>query len=80
MGIDGWPETFTELEEDCKKLKDAGYIPIAMGNKDQWLAESAVFNTFAYRYIDQDWFDSLSQDKGAKFTDDQFVKALTVFQ
>ena len=80
VGIDGWPETFTELEEDCKKLKDAGYIPIAMGNKDQWLAESAVFNTFAYRYIDQDWFDSLSQDKGAKFTDDQFVKALTDFQ
>ena len=80
VGIDGWPETFTELEEDCKKLKDAGYIPIAMGNKDQWLAESAVFNTFAYRYIDQDWFDSLSQGKGAKFTDDQFVKALTDFQ
>ena len=80
VGIDGWPETFTELEDDCDKLQAAGYTPIAMGNKDQWLAESAVFNTYAYRYIDQDWFDSLAQNTGAKFTDEQFVKALQGFQ
>ena len=79
-GIDGWPETWTELLEDCAKIKEAGYTPIAMGNKDQGLAESAVFNTYAYKYIDQDWFNSLANNEGAKFTDEKFVKALEGFQ
>ena len=79
-GIDGWPETWTELLADCDKIKAAGYTPIAMGNKDQWLAESAFFNTYAYRYVDQAWFDSLKNNQGAKFTDEQFVKALKGFQ
>ena len=79
-GIDGWPETWTELLEDCAKIKEAGYTPIAMGNKDQWLAESAVFNTYAYKYIDQDWFNSLANNEGAKFTDEAFVRALEGLQ
>ncbi|MDO5573558.1 MAG: extracellular solute-binding protein [bacterium] len=79
-GIKGWPETWTELLEDCEKIKAAGYTPIGMGNKDQWLAESAVFNTYAYKYVDQDWFNSLSSNEGAKFTDEKFVKALAGFQ
>lgn len=79
-GIDKWPETWGELIEDCEKIKAAGYTPIAMGNKDQWLAESAVYNTYAYKYIDQAWFDSLANNQGAKFTDEAFVRALTGFQ
>ncbi len=79
-GIDSWPETWTELLEDCEKIKAKGYTPIAMGNKDQWLAESAVFNTYAYKYIDQEWFNSLAGNKGAKFTDPEFVRALEGFQ
>ncbi|MDE6963234.1 MAG: extracellular solute-binding protein, partial [Lachnospiraceae bacterium] len=55
-GIDKWPETWTELLEDCEKIKAKGYIPIAMGNKEQWVAESTVFNTYAYKYVDQEWF------------------------
>ncbi|PXV93392.1 carbohydrate ABC transporter substrate-binding protein (CUT1 family) [Lachnotalea glycerini] len=79
-GIDEWPETWTELLADCEKIKAAGYTPIGMGNKDQWLAESAVFNTYAYKYVDQDWFNSLANNQGAKFTDEKFVKALDGFQ
>lgn len=79
-GIDKWPETWTELLEDCEKIKAKGYIPIAMGNKEQWVAESTVFNTYAYKYVDQAWFDSLAQNKGAKFTDEAFVRALAGFQ
>lgn len=79
-GVDGWPETWTELLDACEKIKAAGYTPIAMGNKDQWLAESAVFNTYAYKYIDQAWFDSLANNEGAKFTDEAFVRALAGFQ
>lgn len=79
-GISAWPETWDELLSACAKIKAAGYTPIAMGNKDQWLAESAVFNTYAYKYVDNTWFDSLKNNKGAKFTDDKFVAALTGFK
>ncbi len=79
-GVEGWPETWDELLDACEKIKAKGYIPIAMGNKDQWLAESVVFNTYAYKYVDGNWFDSLKNNKGAKFTDEKFVKALTEFQ
>jgi raffinose/stachyose/melibiose transport system substrate-binding protein len=79
-GITSWPETWDELLADCEKIKAAGYTPIAMGNKDKWLAESAVFNTYAYKYVDGDWFSSLKNNQGAKFTDEKFVKALTDFK
>ena len=79
-GIDKWPETWTELLEDCEKIKAKGYIPIAMGNKEQWVAESTVFNTYAYKYVDQEWFNSLANNQGAKFTDEAFVRALAGFQ
>lgn len=79
-GVDGWPETWDELLAACEKIKAKGYTPIAMGNKDQWLAESAVFNTYSYKYVDGAWFDSLKNNTGAKFTDPKFVEALTGFK
>lgn len=79
-GIAGWPETWDELLSDCEKIKAKGYTPIAVGNKDQWLAESVIFNTYAYKYLDGNWFDSLKNNKGAKFTDAKFVEALTNFK
>ncbi len=79
-GVENWPETWDELLDACDKIAAKGYTPIAMGNKDQWLAESAVFNTYAYKYVGGDWFDSLKNNQGAKFTDEKFVEALTGFQ
>lgn len=35
-GINETPLTFDELLEDCKKIKDAGYTPLAIDGKDQW--------------------------------------------
>jgi raffinose/stachyose/melibiose transport system substrate-binding protein len=35
-GIDSPPETWAELLEDVKKLKDAGITPIAIGEGDKW--------------------------------------------
>lgn len=79
-GITEWPETWTDLIAACENIEAAGYTPIGMGNKDQWLAESAVFNTYAYKYVDQEWFTSLATNQGAKFTDEAFVRALAGFQ
>lgn len=80
-GYDEYPATYQELMEAVPKIKDAGYVPIALGNSGQWVAEGALFNTFAYRYVDKAWFDGIKSGDGtAKFTDSQFVQALTDFQ
>jgi len=79
-GVETFPATYAELLAAVEKIKAKGYTPIALGNKDQWVAESCLFNTFAYRYVDGTWFESLKAKSGAKFTDEAFVKALTDFQ
>ncbi len=79
-GVTSFPTTYTELLAAVDMIKAKGYTPIALGNKDQWVAESCLFNTFAYRYVDGTWFESLKNKTGAKFTDPAFVQALTDFQ
>lgn len=49
-GITSFPETWEEFKEAVVKLKDAGYIPIAMGNKDKWVLESCLLSTLGDRY------------------------------
>ena len=79
-GVETFPATYTDLLATVEKIKAKGYTPIALGNNDQWVAESCLLNTFAYRYVDGTWFDSLKNKTGAKFTDPAFVQALTDFQ
>ena len=79
-GVETFPATYAELLTAIEQIKAKGYTPIALGNKDQWVAESCLLNTFAYRYVDGTWFESLKNKTGAKFTDAAFVQALTDFQ
>lgn len=79
-GIVEFPATWDELVNDCIKIKAKGYIPIAMGNKGKWLSESCVLSTLASRFTGNDWFLSIRDNKGAKFTDPEFVKSLDAFQ
>jgi len=74
-GYPEFPKTMDEFLQACKDLNSMGVIPFAMGNKGKWLAPSCIFNTMAYRYVGPEWFDSLYNDKGAKFTDEGFVDA-----
>lgn len=68
-GIDHWPAKIQELTEDCKKIKAAGYTPIALGNKDQWPAASTLLSNFLYKNTDREWVTSLMENTGASFTD-----------
>lgn len=79
-GVEKFPETYAELVEDLPKFIEKGYTPIGLGNGGQWLAPSCLLNTFCYRYVDGEWFESLRSDSGAKWTDEAIVKALTDFQ
>lgn len=75
-GIDSFPETWQELIDACKKLADAGIVPITLGNSGLWPAESVIMSTLGNRCTGTEWYEKLRNNEGVKFTDEQFVKAL----
>ncbi|GKX32257.1 putative ABC transporter extracellular-binding protein YurO [Vallitalea longa] len=80
VGIKEFPKTWDEFTSAIKALKDAGYTPISLGNKGKWVAESCILSTLGDRFTGVEWFESIKNHDGAKFTDPEFVSALTTFQ
>lgn len=74
------PETWEELQTAVQSFKENGVIPIALGNKTNWVAQSTFFSTVADRITGTDWFLKAAQQDGAKFTDPEFIEALKMFQ
>jgi raffinose/stachyose/melibiose transport system substrate-binding protein len=79
VGITKFPETWAEFEVAIKTIKDAGYIPIALGNKGKWVAESCILSTLGDRFTGSEWFESV-KNKEASFEDAEFIKALDALQ
>ncbi|MFO7161536.1 MAG: extracellular solute-binding protein [[Clostridium] cellulosi] len=80
VGISELPTTWAGFVDAIKKIKAKGLTPISLGNKDNWVAESCILSTLADRFTGPDWFDSIKNKGGAKFTDPEFVQALTTLQ
>ncbi|WP_059050471.1 extracellular solute-binding protein [Paenibacillus senegalimassiliensis] len=74
------PETWEELQTAVQTFKENGVIPIALGNKTNWVAQSTFFSTVADRITGTDWFLKAVEQDGAKFTDPEFIDALKTFQ
>lgn len=74
------PETWEELQTAVQTFKENGVIPIALGNKTNWVAQSTFFSTVADRITGTDWFLKAVEQEGAKFTDPEFIDALKTFQ
>ncbi|MFC5529098.1 extracellular solute-binding protein [Cohnella yongneupensis] len=79
-GIASFPTTWADFESAIEKLKAKGVTPIALGNKEQWVAESCLLSALGDRYTGSDWFNGIIAKSGAKFTDADFVTGLTAFQ
>ncbi|MBB6730679.1 ABC transporter substrate-binding protein [Cohnella zeiphila] len=79
-GIAEFPKTWKEFTDAIQTLKAKGYIPISLGNKDKWVAESCILSELGDRFTGTDWFDSIKDRKGAKFTDRPFVDSLAALQ
>lgn len=79
-GFQSFPATWAEFMDMISKVKAKGITPIALGNKEQWVAESCVLSALGDRFTGTDWFLSLKDNKGAKFTDPDFIKALAALQ
>jgi raffinose/stachyose/melibiose transport system substrate-binding protein len=80
VGITKFPSTWNEFIAAINTLKEKGYIPIALGNKDKWVAESCILSELGDRFTGTDWFNSIKNHQGAKFTDKPFVDALAALQ
>lgn len=74
------PKTWDDLLNAVTVLKDKKITPIALGNKAAWLAQSSIFSSLADRVTGTEWFLKAAAQDGAKFTDPEFVEALTYLQ
>ncbi|MDR2798537.1 MAG: extracellular solute-binding protein [Treponema sp.] len=71
------PETYEELKTAIEVFKQNNIIPIALGNKAKWPAQSSIFSIVANRITGSQWLtDVLANKNGAKFTDQSFLDAL----
>ncbi len=75
-GVNEFPKTFSELKDAVTKIKNKGYTPISLGNKEQWVAQSCILSSLGDRFTGTEWFMSIKDNKGAKFTDTDFVNSL----
>ncbi|MCC7482872.1 MAG: carbohydrate ABC transporter substrate-binding protein, partial [Hyphomicrobiales bacterium] len=76
------PKTYQEFLDACKKLKDAGIVPIAFGNQYPWAASHYIGDLLAKlvpndtRLADYE----LTSKPEALYTDPGYVQALTEFK
>ncbi|MBB6732471.1 extracellular solute-binding protein [Cohnella zeiphila] len=74
------PETWEEMQTAVRIFNEHRIIPIALGNKANWVVQSTIFSTLADRVTGSDWFMKAVNQKGARFTDPPFIDALKLLQ
>ncbi|MBB3126130.1 raffinose/stachyose/melibiose transport system substrate-binding protein [Paenibacillus rhizosphaerae] len=77
VGYDQFPDTYEKFIDAVKKLKAAGMTPISLGNKEQWPLQSSYLSIIGDRFTGSDFLTKV-MNKEAKFTDPEFVKAISV--
>jgi raffinose/stachyose/melibiose transport system substrate-binding protein len=71
------PESYDEFVQNCEKLKAAGYIPIAFGNRGKWPATNTLSYLFALtagRDLQEDVFFG-----DTPWTNDGFLESAELF-
>lgn len=71
-----YPKTFDDLLNVVKVFNSNNIIPISMGDKASWMAQSCIISSMGDHMTGTDWFKNAAANKGNKFTDPIFVKAL----
>jgi raffinose/stachyose/melibiose transport system substrate-binding protein len=67
--------TWEEFLAACEALKEAGIVPIALGNADAWPG-MMIYSAFANRIGGNDpLFNAISGENGGAYTDASFVRA-----
>ncbi|MFD2115100.1 extracellular solute-binding protein [Paenibacillus yanchengensis] len=76
-GYEKFPETYEEFIDLVKKLKEKDITPIALGNKEKWPLQSSYMSTITQRFAGTDFLERVVAGE-AKFTDPEFVQAISV--
>ncbi len=79
VGYDQFPDTYDKFIDAVTKLKEAGITPISLGDKEQWPLQSSYVSIIGDRFTGSDFLPAVLEKK-AKFTDPEFVKALSVIE
>lgn len=79
-GYESFPTDWKEFTAMLEAIKEKGITPIALGNKEPWVAESCIMSCLGDRFTGSEWFQSIMDGSGAKFTDPEFVEALGAMQ
>ncbi|MDO6657045.1 extracellular solute-binding protein [Anaerobacillus sp. 1_MG-2023] len=78
-GYDEFPQRYDEFKKLIKTLKSNDAIPIALGNKAQWVLQSSYISTIGDRMTGSEFLSEvLNGDK--KFTDEKFIDAVNVIK
>lgn len=76
LGLE-FPKTYEDLLAQIDIIREAGYYPVSLGNKDQWPLNSWLLSVLVERLGGKVWFDKAMKGE-ASFTDEPFVKALEI--
>jgi len=80
-GIEKLPENWTEFVDICEKLKEAGFTPITMGDKQSYVIQFGVYQIGASAiYADNYDFDNQLFTGETKFTDPEWVETISKYQ
>lgn len=79
LGLE-FPKTLDELVAQGEKIREAGLIPLSMGNSEGWPMQSCLMSTLTERAGGLEWFDNAIKGDGASFADPEFVNALNVLK
>jgi len=75
-----YPKTFEEMVKQAPAILAKGLIPVAMDDKDGWQMQSCLLGALIERTGGKAWFDKAIKGKEGKFTDPEFVNALSVIE
>ncbi|MBY0148867.1 extracellular solute-binding protein [Neobacillus niacini] len=78
-GFEEFPKTYDELKDLIKALNDEKVTPIALGNKAIWPLQSVYISTIGDRFTGSEFLPNTLSGKSS-FTDENFVKALSVVE
>ena len=77
-GFSSFPTTWNDVKKADKYFKSNGYKEtVAFGNGGKWQINSDFLAVTGDRFTGPKWFQSMIDKSGAKFTDAEFIKALT---
>lgn len=77
VGFDQFPQTWEDMIEAFTLLQEAGYVPLGVGNRGQWVANSVVFGPLGFNGAGPGWFHDIMSGTGDGFLDEGLINGVS---